>query len=250
MTTTPSKTFWVPALILSIGLIIAAALMAFSFKYLNRNTGAITVKGLAEKPIQADSALWEINLQTSSASETKKDAYVLLDQQMKVLRQFFLDQGFSAQDFKMGNKSSESYYEEVDIGDGRLMRQFKGYIANQKLAVSSRDIAKIEKAAKAIYILDEQNISINESPNYLVSNLEDIKMSLIANATKNAFSRANEFAKVGEVKVGAMRSASQGAFYILPDNGSDENSDYGGAYDKTTINKIARVVVTINYSID
>ena len=55
---------------------------------------------------------------------------------------------------------------------------------------------------------------------------------------------------MGGVKVGAMRSASQGAFYILPESGSDDDSDYGGAYDKATINKIARVVVTINYAID
>ena len=120
----------------------------------------------------------------------------------------------------------------------------------QSLVINSRDIQKIEKAAKDAYLLDEIGISIEQKPQYLVSNLEEIKMSLIANATKNAHSRANEFAKVGGVKVGAMRSASQGAFYILPESGSDDDSDYGGAYDKATINKIARVVVTINYAID
>ena len=99
-------------------------------------------------------------------------------------------------------------------------------------------------------MLDEKGIAITQKPDYLVSNLEEIKMSLIANATKNAYSRANEFAKVGGAKVGTMRSASQGAFYILPESGSDEDSDYGGAYDKATINKIARVVVTINYAIE
>lgn len=77
--------------------------------------------------------------------------------------------------------------------------------------------------------MDEKGIAIEQKPEYLVSNLEEIKMSLIANATKNAYSRANEFAKVGNVHVGMMRSASQGAFYILPESGSDDDSDYGGA---------------------
>jgi hypothetical protein len=149
-----------------------------------------------------------------------------------------------------GNKSSQSYYEEVDNGEGRTTREFKGYIALQSLVVSSRDIKKIEQAAKDAYVLDEKGIAISQKPEYLVSNLEEIKMSLIANATKNAHNRANEFAKVGGVNVGMMRSASQGAFYILPESGSDDDSDYGGAYDKATINKIARVVVTINYAID
>lgn len=248
--TISNKTLWVSALILSLGFIISAGLMSYAFKYLNRNNNSITVKGLAEKPIQADAARWEINLQTNYAMESKKEAYQLLDRQIKILQQFFVQQGFKAQDMKLGNKRSESYYEDVDLGEGKSTRQFKGYLADQSLTLQSKDINKVAKAAKAIYLLDEDGISVKETPDYLVSNLEDIKMSLIANATKNAYSRANEFAKVGDVKVGAMKSASQGAFYILPESGSDEDSDYGGAYDKRTINKIARVVVTINYTIE
>jgi hypothetical protein len=47
-----------------------------------------------------------------------------------------------------------------------------------------------------------------------------------------------------------MRSASQGAFYILPPNASTDSSEYGGVYDKSTVDKKARVVVTIDYSIE
>lgn len=44
--------------------------------------------------------------------------------------------------------------------------------------------------------------------------------------------------KVGGVKVGTMRTASQGAFYILPESDSDDDSGYGGTYDKATIQKL------------
>jgi len=169
---------------------------------------------------------------------------------MKELQSFFVEHGFKAADMQLGNKSSQPYYEEVNMGEGRINRESKGYMALQSLVIASRDIKKIEQAAKEAYLLDEKGIAIEQKPEYLVSNLEEIKMSLIANATKNAYSRANAFAKVGGVKVGMMRSASQGAFYILPQSGSDDDSDYGGVYDKATINKIARVVVTINYAIE
>ena len=245
-----SKTLWLSALILSLGFIVSSLVMGYSVKQLNGNKNSITVKGLAEKPIQADSARWEINFETPYTSDTISGAYQSLDQQIKTLQNFFMQQGITAKEMTLGNKSSRSYYEDVDLGDGRSTREFKGYLASQSLVITTRDIQKINKSASAIYLLDEKGISIQQQPEYLVSNLEDIKMSLIANATKNAHSRANEFAKVGGVSVGTMRSASQGAFYILPESGSDEDSDYGGAYDKTTINKIARVVVTINYAID
>ena len=47
-----------------------------------------------------------------------------------------------------------------------------------------------------------------------------------------------------------MRSASQGAFYILPAGANSDVSDWGGTYDKTTVDKIARVVVTVDYGIE
>ncbi|WP_180644663.1 SIMPL domain-containing protein [Acinetobacter bereziniae] len=245
-----SATLWVFALILSLGFIISASVLGYAFKQFGGEKNSIIVKGLAEKPIQADSARWEINLQTSRATDSVTASYQLLDQEIKTLQSFFVEHGFKATEMKLGNKSSQPYYQDVDQGDGKTIREFRGYVAMQSLVINTRDIQKIEKAAKDAYLLDEKGISIEQKPQYLVSNLEEIKMSLIANATKNAHSRANEFAKVGGVKVGAMRSASQGAFYILPESGSDDDSDYGGAYDKNTINKIARVVVTINYSID
>jgi hypothetical protein len=52
------------------------------------------------------------------------------------------------------------------------------------------------------------------------------------------------------VKVGMMKSASQGAFYILPVGGEAGDDSYGGVYDKSTIAKTARVVVTIVYNIE
>lgn len=248
--TITSKSLWVFALILSLGFVVSAAVIGYAFKQSNRAQNSISVKGLSEKPIKADSARWEIKVQTPTVSNSISEAYQLLGQNIKTLQAFFVEQGFKATDLQLGNKSSQSYYEEVEDVDGKTRREFKGYIAMQTIVISSRDIQKIEKAAKNAYLMDEKGLSIDQKPEYLVSNLEEIKMSLIANATKNAHSRANEFAKVGGVKVGTMRSASQGAFYILPESGSDEDSDYGGAYDKSTINKIARVVVTINYAID
>ena len=47
-----------------------------------------------------------------------------------------------------------------------------------------------------------------------------------------------------------MRSASQGSFNIYADGGEGSSDDYGGVYDKSTIGKNVRLVVTIEYGID
>ena len=75
-------------------------------------------------------------------------------------------------------------------------------------------------------------------------------MSLIVNATKNAHTHATEFVKQDNGIVGVIKSASQGAYYILPVGDEASDNNYGGVDDKSTIDKTARVVVTIIYNID
>jgi uncharacterized protein len=143
------------------------------------------------------------------------------------------------------------HYQEIFIKDQPRQVQ-NGFDAYQSVRVLSKDLTKITNANKALLQLRAENHPVTaQAPNYLVSNLEAIKMSLIADATKNARSRATEFVKQDGVKVGVMKSASQGAFYILPVGGADDSDNsYGGVYDKSTIDKTARVVVTIVYNIE
>ena len=76
-------------------------------------------------------------------------------------------------------------------------------------------------------------------------------MSLIAEATQNARVRATVFVKPDGATASVMKSGRQGAFYILPVGGADNSdSDYGGVNDKSTIDKTARVVLTIVYNIE
>jgi hypothetical protein len=127
----------------------------------------------------------------------------------------------------------------------------QGFEATQSLTVTSEDLAKIEAASKAVLQFEAEGAPVKHGqPLFMISNLEEVTMSLIGAATQNALLRATEFAKNGNAKVGPMRSASQGAFYILPAGASMDVDDYGGRYDKSTIDKLARVVVTIEYSIE
>ena len=99
-------------------------------------------------------------------------------------------------------------------------------------------------------VANNQDISFGD-PNYYLENLEQIKRELISKATQDAHVRAEEFAKTSNVKVGVLKSASQGPFYIqAPNPDSDDSSDYTGSYDTSTIEKKARLVVTIEYAIE
>jgi hypothetical protein len=234
--------------LLAFGMSSAAFILGGKFKTVGDNHQSIVVKGLAEKPVEADMSEWSLGIAVEG--EQFADTLNKLRQARPVLDDFLKQQGFPETAREEGNEQVVPNMVQEYVNDHYIQVQ-KGFVGTQQIRVRSQDLARVTTASKAIIqlVAEGKPVTYNE-PNYLVRDLESIKMSLIGAATQNARQRAEEFAKVGNVRVGGMRSASQGAFYILPANSNADASDYGGVYDKSTIAKQARVVVTINYGIE
>jgi hypothetical protein len=239
----------VRTIIFSIALVVAAAILGYQVKQVGGGRESISVKGLAEKPVKADRAEWSVVIQVKGV--TIADALGKLRKERPALDQFLATAGFDTASLTESNESTEPNYEQVEGRNGNMRSVQDGYIARQSVTINTTDIGKIIAAAKGIVQFEADGHPVNfGQPQFLLSNLEDVKMSLIAAAMQNSKVRAGEIAKSGDVEVGRMRSASQGAFYILPATGDQDVSDWGGSYDKSTVDKIARVVVTVDYSID
>lgn len=235
-------------ILLAIGMSAAAFILGVQGKSAVTGQQTIAVKGLAQKPIQADSAEWIVRINVTAT--TQSTALKLLSTERVVLEKFLVDQGLASDTWQVEIEYLSPHYEEIFIKDTPRQVQ-NGFDAYQNIRISSKELDKITAANKAILGLRADNHPIvADAPLYLVGDLENIKMSLIADATKNARARATEFVKQDGVKVGVMKSASQGAFYILPMGGDAGDDSYGGVYDKSTIEKTARVVVTIVYNIE
>jgi hypothetical protein len=234
--------------IFSIALILAAAILGYQVKQVGGGRETISVKGLAEKPIKADRAEWTVALQAQGA--TIAEALGKLRKEKPALDQFLATAGFDAGTLTESNESAEPNYEEVEGRNGNMRSVQVGHLARQSVTINTTELPRIIAAARAIVQFQAEGHPVSfGQPQYLVSNLEDVKMSLIGAAMQNSRVRAAEFAKNGDVEVGPMRSASQGAFYILAAGANTDVSDWGGTYDKSTVDKVARVVVTVDYGI-
>jgi uncharacterized protein len=251
MTLDTSKAVVILGVLLALGMSSAAFIFGLQAKHIGAGKQSIAVKGLAEKPLTADYAEWSVGLRVQSA--TFAEALAKLRKERPALDAFLAAQGFAADALKSGKETVTPNFVEEEAPGNRTRTVQRGFNAAQDVLITSKDLPRVEAAHKAILqFVGEGHPAHFEDPAFLVSNLEDIKMSLIGAATQNAQKRALEFAKNGNATLGAMRSASQGAFYILPAGASVDSSDYGygGTYDKSTIAKTARVVVTIDYNIE
>jgi uncharacterized protein len=236
-------------ILLALGMSSAAFILGVQAKKAASGQQSITVKGLAVKDVQADNAEWTVTISVNQP--TFAEALNKLRAERPALDAFLVEEGLDKSGWTEGGESVTAHTETVYLPQGGTKTEQKGYDASQAITVTTKDLAKIEAANKNFLALQAEGHPVTaNSPLYLVSGLEDIKMSLIASATENAKKRAEEFVKQDKVKVGVMRSASQGAFYILAPGGNSDTDDYGGTYDKTTIKKQAKVVVTIVYNIE
>ena len=236
-------------IILAIGLIAAAFVLGTQFKNL-KQSGTITVKGLAEAPYKANLA--QIQMGVSAWGQDYAGALANGKNDFKALQQFVASKGFSVSSQNVTPISVEPYNEDYVDEQGQTRTRQNGYKATQTLSISSQELNKITNMLAQVqnYRISHESVTF-EKPQYLLNDLEKTKHDLIAKATDDANKRAEEFAKTGHAKVGVMRSASQGSFNILDAHNPDtDDSDYGGTYDKDGVDKLVRLVVTIDYAIE
>lgn len=236
-------------LLLAIGMSMAAFIFGVQAKNIGSAKQSITVKGLAEQPIKATRAEWRIGIKLRA--DTLKSALDQLRQERAALVGFLNENGFDQEALSFSPESIEANIEYEEQGNGRTVRVQRGFNGTQQVRVKTEDLAKIQKARAQLVEFKAKGQRVeSDDLQFLVGNLDEIKLSLIGVATKNAKARAQEFAKNGDVKVGVMRAASQGTFDILSADGNNEDDSYGGSFDTSSIDKIARVVVTIEYEIE
>lgn len=235
--------------ILALGLMASAFILGQQFKNLQQ-TGVITVKGLAEANFKATQGAWQISV--GAWGGTYADAMQNNQANLNTAVRFLREQGFTEQEREITTISVSENTEYYVDENGKERSRKNGFNAYRSILLSTKDLAKLQTALAQIQNLRAENQNIDFSaPEYYLENLETIKRDLIAKATQDAYVRAEEFAKTSNVKVGLLKSASQGSFDIKAANAADDDtSDYGGSYSTSTIDKKVRLVVTIQYAIN
>lgn len=248
---TTSKGLILLGFLLALGMTIGSFILGSQAKQIGSGKQTIVVKGVAEQAISADQGQWSILI--SSKGATFEEALQKLRQERPQLSSFLMGFKIKKEQIAFNAESVTPNIKTTYDAHGNSTQTQDGFNGSQWIQVNTQDLVAIQNAQSKLieYQAKGHNVTQN-SPEFLVGDLNQIKMKLIGEATKNAKMRADVFSKNGDVNIGTMRSASQGTFDILSAdaNSRDDDSNYGGGtYDKSSINKIARLVVTIEYNI-
>jgi len=227
------------ALILSIGMIIAGNLVGNMHLNALKYQRYVSVKGLAEREVDASLAIWPFRI--TIASNELNYLQKKLENDTRIIEKFLTEEGFDRTEFSSGVAEIQDL-QTFSYGSPNQSNPFR-YIAKKDFTIRTSDIPKLQAALGNISSLIGEGIVL-ESKNqwqgveYIFTELNEIKPGMIEEATKNARAAAQKFAQDAGSEVGKIKSASQGLFTI---SDRDINTGY--------IKKV-RIVTTIDFYLE
>ncbi|MFU8843254.1 MAG: SIMPL domain-containing protein [Bacteroidales bacterium] len=222
---------------LSIGLGILIAGVSISRALYKTRTAEryVSVRGLAEKEIPADQAIWPITYK--DAGDDLLRLQKQLDTNRDIIVDFLLEKGFKAEDISHSPPLITDTWAEVHYG-GQTLPNTR-YRIQKTVTLRSHDIQLVKQSMEKSGELVAKGIVLSQSwenrTEFLFTGLNAIKPEMIREATLNAREAAEKFAEDSGSKIGKIRRATQGLFTI-----SDRDANSPDL-------KIVRVVTSLEY---
>ena len=238
--------FWI-----ALGLIIGGWVLGSEIKATRLSDRYVTVKGLVERTVKSDLAIWPLTYK--EAGDDLPSVYARTEADKKIILDFLDQQGIKPPEIELGlvrvvDTQANEY--------GGVNRAPHRYIVEQPITVRTSRVDQVAAAAQKTIQLVQKGIVLNSNPGqgltYKFTALNSIKPDMITEATRNARAAAERFALDSGSKVGSIRQANQGVFSILPaDQGGDSGEGVEGSFaSDSSIMKTVRVVTSVQYYLD
>jgi hypothetical protein len=217
--------------LLTLGVSLKSAIDRFTDK-----DRRVTVKGLAEKEVDADKVTWPI--QTKEIGNDLPALYSKINSTTAAIKRFLTSNGIKESEISVNAPTV------IDLNAERYGENNRSYRYNitSTIIVTSQNVKLVRSLINRQGELLPQGIAIvdggYENPiKYEFVAFRDMKPEMMTEAIKNAEKTAQQFAENSNSKLDKIVNADQGQFSI--DN-RDENTPY--------IKKV-RVVTTVTYSL-
>jgi hypothetical protein len=238
------STLWL-GITLALGLIISTLIISNTVTRVKLANQTITVKGYAERRIKSDLIIWKGLFTVRGAKLT--EAYALLNRDLSLVKEYLVSKGVRENDIIVSSIKTRTFYGRDE--QGKPTDQIAGYELEQQVEIHSNDVDKISGIAREATELINKGVRFQSlEPQYFYTKLSDLKIEILAEATKDARIRAEQLAINSGCKVGKLCSAYMGVLQITKAY-STEVSDYG-INDTSSLEKDVKAVVSVSFSID
>ncbi len=173
----------------------------------------VEVKGLSERIVKADTAIWSMSFEVKS--NNVDSLYADIEKNITTIKGFLLEKGFDSSEINVApvNIYQETYKDAV----------FR-YNSTNQISVYTKKVDLAKSTSNETLLLVKRGVVLNQNNiSFEFSDINSIKPEMLADAIKNARDTASQFAKNAGTTVGSVTRGNQGVFDITEkDPGSPE----------------------------
>ena len=243
LTLTGAQQAMVRTVLLALGLSVAGWFVGHGFARGRSADRYVTVKGVSEREVRANLALWPLRIVATDNDLARAQARIATS--VQEIRRFLARNrvdtaGVELQGYEVNDAYANQFRSSGEVGNRYVIRQTVMVRSEQPdvvLAASQR----VGELVDAGVVLSSGGEYGSGGPTFLFTQLNTLKPQMIAEATARARESAQQFARDSRSALGGIRTASQGMFEILP------RDQAPGVQEESQLVKIVRVVSTVEY---
>jgi hypothetical protein len=231
----------IPSLFIAIALLAGLAVVGWGISARGQQD-TISVTGSASTAATADTATWAIDISETAYPDDIAAAADRISNDANTVAKYFASQKLASSTVTISTVSENANY---SANNGAL----SNYNITDTVTLSTSDVHTIDSLSHDIGALNDLvadgTVVSPEQPQYYLSTLPTLRVSLLGAAIKDAKARASQIAQSGGSSVGPLETASSGVVQVLAPNSS--NSEDDGQYDTSTIQKEVTVTVRADF---
>jgi hypothetical protein len=242
----PSMKSHIHSIIIAIATVLSALLLSNSIMNRNRGNDSISVTGMGSRNFTSDLIVWSGTF--GKKSEDLKAAYAGLDSDREKIRAYLTGKGIPQNNLVFSAVEISREFDDIYDGSGMKTKStFTGYRLTQSVQIESGEVDKIENISREVSELINAGVEFySNQPQYYYTKLADLKIEMIAQATRDARERARKMAENAGSDLGVLKNANMGVFQITAQNSSEDFS-WGGSFNTTSKRKTATITVKLEF---
>ena len=224
-----------------VGIVVAAFIGAYTFYQIRSLDNTLTVTGSTTKQVTSDHVKWVGALNRVVKASTLKAGYSDLARDLVYVKDFLKSKNIPDNQIVISPIFMDQNYDQPQGAE-------RSYTLRQTIDINSSDVNAIADVAKNIQPLIEKGVIFStQSLEFTYTKLPQERVAMLADAVKDAKSRASSLAESSGKTVGQLKNASSGVVQVMSSN-SNEVSDYG-SYDTSKVEKNIMMTVKATFTL-
>ena len=239
--------------------VVCVAILAWAYVSVKLERKTISVTGSARKMIVSDVVTWSGTVTANDADLVK--AYDALKSETDKVQSFVKAAGIAEPEITAASITTVRHYkkEVVKASAGSsggpsespaviTTDKVDSYTLTQIISISSTNMDQVPVISRNVTSLIKDGVQIDsEAPRYLYTKLSELKINMLAEATKDATARAEQIVSNANGQLGKLVEARMGVMQINPKGMTATSAE--GINDTTSYEKEITAVVSAKFEV-